>query len=83
MHTANVEKAHENGLKVVVWTINTLRKLRSTLKKGVDGITSDKPDILNKAKRLMHKIGRLQNPLNLLRFHAALVVQRRQLYFSG
>jgi glycerophosphoryl diester phosphodiesterase len=46
MHTANVQKAHENGLKVVVWTINTPEEVEEYAKKGVDGIASDKPDIL-------------------------------------
>jgi len=46
MHTANVEKAHENGLKVVVWTINNPAEVEEYAAKGVDGITSDKPDIL-------------------------------------
>lgn len=50
VHTANVEKAHENGLKVVVWTINTPEEVEAYVKKGVDGIASDKPDILMKAK---------------------------------
>jgi len=50
MHTANVEKAHENGLKVVVWTINNPEEVEQYSKKGVDGITSDKPDILTKVK---------------------------------
>jgi glycerophosphoryl diester phosphodiesterase len=45
-HTANVEKAHENGLKVVVWTINNQQEAEEYAKKGVDGIASDKPDIL-------------------------------------
>ena len=45
-HTANVEKAHENGLKVVVWTINNPEEAEEYAKKGVDGIASDKPDIL-------------------------------------
>ena len=45
-HTANVEKAHERGLKVVVWTINTPEEVEEYAKKGVDGIASDKPDIL-------------------------------------
>ncbi|MGA3059728.1 MAG: glycerophosphodiester phosphodiesterase family protein [Candidatus Bathyarchaeia archaeon] len=45
-HTADVEKAHENGLKVVVWTINTPEEVEEYSKKGVDGIASDKPDIL-------------------------------------
>jgi len=45
-HTANVKKAHENGLKVVVWTINNPEEVEEYAKKGVDGIASDKPDIL-------------------------------------
>jgi len=47
-HTANVEKAHQNGLKVVVWTINNPGEVEEYAKKGVDGIASDKPDILMK-----------------------------------
>jgi glycerophosphoryl diester phosphodiesterase len=47
-HTANVQKAHENGLKVVVWTINEPEEVAEYAKKGVDGIASDKPDILAK-----------------------------------
>jgi len=45
-HTANVQKAHENGLKVIVWTINEQEEVSEYAKKGVDGIASDKPDIL-------------------------------------
>jgi glycerophosphoryl diester phosphodiesterase len=44
-HTANVQKAHENGLKVIVWTINKPEEVAEYMKKGVDGIASDKPDI--------------------------------------
>ncbi len=46
-HTANIEKAHKNGLKVVVWTINTKEEAEQYKKKGVDGIASDKPDLLS------------------------------------
>ncbi len=45
-HTANVQKAHENGLKVIVWTVNKPEEVAEYLKKGVDGIASDRPDIL-------------------------------------
>jgi glycerophosphoryl diester phosphodiesterase len=45
-HTANVQKAHENGLKVIVWTVNKPEEVKEYVKKGVDGIASDKPDIL-------------------------------------
>jgi glycerophosphoryl diester phosphodiesterase len=48
-HTANVEKAHECGLKVVVWTINDPEEIKEYAEKGVDGIASDKPDILKTA----------------------------------
>ena len=44
-HTANVQKAHENGLKVIVWTINKPEEVEEYAAKGVDGIASDKPDI--------------------------------------
>ncbi len=47
-HSANVRKAHEKGLKVIVWTINKEEEVAEYRKKGVDGIASDKPDILNK-----------------------------------
>jgi len=47
-HTANVQKAHENGLKVIVWTVNKPEEVAEYVKKGVDGIASDKPDILFK-----------------------------------
>jgi glycerophosphoryl diester phosphodiesterase len=49
-HTANIQKAHENGLKVIVWTINTPEEAAEYAKKGVDGIATDKPDILNNLK---------------------------------
>jgi glycerophosphoryl diester phosphodiesterase len=48
-HAADVQKAHQNGLKVVVWTINKPEEVADYVKKGVDGITSDMPDILSKA----------------------------------
>ena len=45
-HTVNVKKAHDNGLKIIVWTINKPEEVEEYAKKGVDGIASDKPDIL-------------------------------------
>lgn len=45
VHTKDIEKAHENNLKVIVWTINTKKEAREYIAKGVDGIASDKPDI--------------------------------------
>ena len=45
-HTSNVQKAHEKGLKVIVWTINNQEEVSDYVKKGVDGIASDRPEIL-------------------------------------
>jgi len=45
-HSANVKKTHENGLKMIVWTINKKEEVEEYKKKGVDGIASDRPDIL-------------------------------------
>jgi len=45
VHTKDIEKAHRNNLQVIVWTINTKEQAREYIKKGVDGIASDKPDI--------------------------------------
>jgi glycerophosphoryl diester phosphodiesterase len=44
-HTRDIEKAHKNNLKVIVWTINTKQEVKEYIAKGVDGIASDKPDI--------------------------------------
>jgi len=45
-HTKNIEDAHKNNLKVIVWTINTQHEAKQYKDKGADGIASDKPDIL-------------------------------------
>jgi glycerophosphoryl diester phosphodiesterase len=45
VHTADVERAHKNNLKVVVWTINSKKEAREYIAKGVDGIATDNPDI--------------------------------------
>jgi glycerophosphoryl diester phosphodiesterase len=45
-HAKNVEDAHRNVLKVIVWTINTVEEAKEYKAKGVDGIATDKPDIL-------------------------------------
>ncbi len=50
IHSANVEKAHKQGLKVIVWTINTAEEAAEYAKKGVDGIATDKPDIFKNLK---------------------------------
>jgi glycerophosphoryl diester phosphodiesterase len=50
-HTTDVKRAHEKGLKVIVWTINKKEDVEKYVAKGVDGITSDSPEILNMPHR--------------------------------
>jgi glycerophosphoryl diester phosphodiesterase len=42
VHARDVEKAHKNNLKVIVWTINTKEEAGEYIAKGVDGIASDR-----------------------------------------
>jgi glycerophosphoryl diester phosphodiesterase len=42
----DIRRAHESGLKVIVWTINRREEAVEHAGKGVDGIASDRPDIL-------------------------------------
>ncbi|HWR89027.1 MAG TPA: glycerophosphodiester phosphodiesterase [Dissulfurispiraceae bacterium] len=46
VRSEDVQKAHGSHLKVIAWTINSEREAYACAAKGVDGIASDKPDIL-------------------------------------
>lgn len=43
---AAVKEAHDLGLKVVVWTVNDAKAMADLIGMGVDGIISDRPDLL-------------------------------------
>jgi glycerophosphoryl diester phosphodiesterase len=43
-----VRTAHEAGLKVYVWTVNTRKGMEKALDQGVDGIISDETELLLK-----------------------------------
>ena len=44
-----VEEAHRLGLQVVVWTVNQPEDMERMIDLGVDGIISDRPDLLRQA----------------------------------
>ena len=46
-----VGMAHANGREVHVWTINAPERMRALLDLGVDGILSDRPDLLREVLR--------------------------------
>jgi glycerophosphoryl diester phosphodiesterase len=43
-----VQDAHRLDLRVDAWTVNTERDMRRVLHYGVDGIMTDRPDVLNR-----------------------------------
>ena len=45
----NVKEAQGLGLKVLVWTVNTPAQIKKMLDLGVDGLISDRPDLVRKA----------------------------------
>jgi glycerophosphoryl diester phosphodiesterase len=45
----SVKEAHALGLKVVPWTVNQELDMRRLIDWGVDGIISDRPDLLRRA----------------------------------
>jgi glycerophosphoryl diester phosphodiesterase len=48
---ASLEEAHRLGLRVVVWTVNDPAQIARLLAMGVDGIISDRPDIVRTEMR--------------------------------
>lgn len=43
-----VEAAHEKGLKVFVWNVNTESRMKTMIELGLDGIETDHPGLLRK-----------------------------------
>jgi glycerophosphoryl diester phosphodiesterase len=47
--------AHRLGLKIVVWTVNSVELVYEMLRRGVDGIASDYPDMLIEVRNKIKK----------------------------
>jgi glycerophosphoryl diester phosphodiesterase len=59
-HAVDVRALHEAGFKVVPWTTNDPAKMKTLISLGVDGIITDRPDLLRKVVEDAHAAG---NPL--------------------
>jgi glycerophosphoryl diester phosphodiesterase len=46
---AKLKEAHDLGITVVVWTVNEPRQIKKMLDLGVDGLISDRPDLVREA----------------------------------
>jgi len=46
LNAQNVERAHAAGLSVIPWTVNDPNALQRLLTFGVDGVISDRPDVM-------------------------------------
>ncbi|HZV68261.1 MAG TPA: glycerophosphodiester phosphodiesterase [Saprospiraceae bacterium] len=42
---SSIEDAHESGIKVIPWTVNTKEEIEQLIRMGVDGIITDYPDL--------------------------------------
>ena len=48
VNAALISESHDLGLSVVVWTVNKPEDIARLIDMGVDGIISDRPDLLRK-----------------------------------
>lgn len=44
-----VTRCHEAGVKIIPWTVNTLKEMRYLIELGVDGLVTDYPNLYKKA----------------------------------
>ncbi|WP_129716076.1 glycerophosphodiester phosphodiesterase family protein [Pedobacter sp. SYP-B3415] len=42
-----VDRCHEAGVKIIPWTVNSLRELKYYMDLGVDGVITDYPNLIN------------------------------------
>ena len=46
--TVPVAALHQQGIRIIPWTTNDPEKMRAVIRTGVDGLISDRPDLLQK-----------------------------------
>ncbi|NTE03384.1 glycerophosphodiester phosphodiesterase [Agrobacterium tumefaciens] len=45
-----VDRCHEMGIKIIPWTVNTVKDLKYFMSLGVDGVITDFPNLMNQVK---------------------------------
>jgi glycerophosphoryl diester phosphodiesterase len=45
-----VDRCHEAGVKIIPWTVNTVKDMKEMIALGVDGVVTDYPNIYQKVK---------------------------------
>jgi glycerophosphoryl diester phosphodiesterase len=50
-----VAEAHSLGLRVFPWTVNMESDMQRLIQLGVDGITTDRPDLLRRVREGQHR----------------------------
>ena len=66
-----VEELHRLGIRVVPWTTNDPERMRALIRSGVDGIISDRPDILHQILREAREKGTQEEREHLEHFDIA------------
>jgi len=46
-----VERCHEMGVKIIPWTVNSVKEVKYFMELGVDGIQTDYPNIMNQVHK--------------------------------
>ena len=46
----HIKKLHKQGIKVIPWTVNTVKDMKKLKRKGVDGIITDYPNLIEEVK---------------------------------
>ena len=47
----HIKKLHKRGIKVIPWTVNTVKDMKKLRRKGVDGIITDYPNLIEEVEK--------------------------------